>query len=122
MVLVPFHSRSHLADLATLSYARKLLKNGVRIFRYKPSIMHNKTVVIDGNWGTVGSSNMDSLSFFHNREGNLFIKNVDALAEMEGDFLADLKNSDELTLEYLNSLPLWKRAAIHAARLCHSFL
>jgi cardiolipin synthase len=122
IVLIPSHSDSWIADLACLSYAGRLLKAGVQIFRYQPAILHNKTVVIDGTWGTVGSSNMDALSFFHNREGNLFIKNEETLAEMEKDFLNDLERSKELTLDFLKTLPLWKRFAMHTARVCRSFL
>jgi cardiolipin synthase len=122
IVLVPIRSDSHIADLACLSYAKKLLKAGVRIFQYQPTIFHSKTVIIDGHWGTVGSTNMDMLSFFHNREANIFIQNTDALIEMKGDFLNDLKNSSELTSISLDAFPLWKKVAIHATRVFHSLL
>jgi cardiolipin synthase len=84
--------------------------------------LHNKTVVIDGAWGTVGSSNMDALSCFHNRESNLIVRDQEALAEMKKDFLNDLRHSQELTLDLLKQIPLWKRAAMHAARVCRTFL
>ena len=122
IVLIPHHSDSWIADWACLSYARKLLKAGVRIFRYQPTVLHNKTVVIDGAWGTVGSSNMDALSCFHNRESNLIVRNKEALTEMKKDFLNDLTHSQELTLDLLKRIPLWKRAAMHAARICRAFL
>jgi cardiolipin synthase len=122
IVLIPNHSDFWIADWACLSYAKRLLKAGVRIFRYQPTVLHNKTVVIDGTWGTVGSSNIDALSCFHNRESNLIVRNKDALAEMKRDFLNDLRNSQELTLEVLKKIPLWKRAAMHAARVFRTFL
>jgi cardiolipin synthase len=122
IVLVPEHSDFWLADWVCLSYAAKLLKAGVRIFRYRPTVLHNKTVVIDDAWATVGSSNMDALSFFRNRESNLIITNKDAIAEMKKDFLNDLQQSEELTLAILEQIPLWKRIAAHAGRLFRSFL
>jgi cardiolipin synthase len=122
IVLIPHHSDFWIADWACLSYAKKLLKADVRIFRYQPTVLHNKTVVIDGAWGTVGSSNMDALSCFHNRESNLIVRDKEALAEMKKDFLNDLRHSQELTLDLLNQIPLWKRAAMHVARVCRTFL
>ena len=122
VLLIPERSDNYLADLACLSFAAKLLKAGIRIMRYQPTILHNKTVVIDGVWGTVGSSNMDSLSLFHNREANLIIENKEALAEMEKDFLQDLHNSQELTIDFLKQMPLWKKSAIRLARLFRFFL
>ena len=122
IVLVPEQSDFWIADWAFLAYAARMLKAGIRIFRYQPTVLHTKTIVIDGNWGTVGSCNMDALSFFHNREANLIVKNGEALAEMKKDFLNDLERSNELTLELFKQIPLWKRALAHLARLGRSFL
>jgi cardiolipin synthase len=77
---------------------------------------------VDGTWGTIGSSNLDALSCFHNRESNLIIRNKEALEEMKKDFLNDLKDGEELTLDFLQKIPLWKRAAMHAARVFRTFL
>jgi cardiolipin synthase len=122
ILLVTEHSDFWIADWAFLSYAVRLLKGGVRIFLYLPTVLHTKTTVIDGAWGTVGSCNMDPLSFFHNREANLIVKDRDALARMEKDFLADLEQSRELTLQSFKMIPLWKRIAMHAARLMRPVL
>ena len=122
VILIPEHSDFWIADWACLSYAVKLLKNKIRIFRYGPNVLHTKTVVIDGHWGTVGSCNMDPLSFFHNREANLVIKNTEALKEMEKDFLEDLEKSRELTLAFYKKIPLWKRIAAHFARIARPIL
>src|SRR6185312_14739117 len=91
ILLVPAHSSTILADWLCLSYAGKLLDAGVRIFRYQKSMIHCKTVVIDDQWATVGSTNMDIISFFRNRESNLMIRNTDAVAELKRHFLTDLQ-------------------------------
>jgi cardiolipin synthase len=122
IVLVPEHSDFWLADWVSLSYMPRLLKSGIRFFRYQRTVLHNKTMVIDKKWATVGSSNMDALSFFRNRESNLIIRNEDAIAEMKKDFLNDLEQSEELTLAILKRIPLWKRIAAHAGRVFRSFL
>lgn len=50
-----------------------LLSAGVRIFRYTERPLHAKVAVIDDHWATVGSSNLDPLSFGLNLEANLFV-------------------------------------------------
>jgi cardiolipin synthase len=121
-LLVPERSDVRVADWLYLSYAKQLIKAGIKIFRYKNSMLHNKTVVIDDQWATIGSTNMDILSFFLNRESNLIITNPKAVAELKQHFLADLQQSKELTLEELNNRPLWEKPIGYLARLVKSFL
>jgi len=122
MLLVPEHSGSMLTDWVCLSYAGKLLEAGVRIFLYQKSVIHCKTVVIDDQWATVGSTNMDILSFFRNRESNLMIRNTDAVADLKRHFLADLGSSLELTRERLAQVSFWKIVIGYLARSLKSFL
>lgn len=121
-LLVPEHSDVPFADWVCLSYARQFLENGGRIFRYKDTVLHNKTVVVDNNWATVGSTNMDILSFFRNRESNLVIRNRLAVAELQNHFFTDLKHSEELTVEGLADEAWWKFFIGHIARFLKSFL
>jgi cardiolipin synthase len=50
-----------------------LLAAGVEIHEYAPSFLHAKVAVIDGHWATVGSSNLDPLSFLLAREANVVV-------------------------------------------------
>jgi len=86
---------------------KKYLKQGIRVFEYGKSVLHAKTAVIDGCWATVGSSNLDALSFRRNLEINAVILDQDACAEMEKQFFHDLKFSTEFKLEDIarRSLP-----------------
>jgi cardiolipin synthase len=51
-----------------------LLRAGVQIHEYSPSFLHAKVAVIDGRWATVGSSNLDPLSFLLAREANVVVE------------------------------------------------
>lgn len=51
-----------------------LLRGGVVIYEYCERPMHGKVAVIDDDWSTVGSSNLDPLSLFLNLEANLFVR------------------------------------------------
>lgn len=50
-----------------------LLDAGIEIFEYQESFMHAKVAVIDGQWATVGSSNIDPFSLLLSREANVVV-------------------------------------------------
>lgn len=77
-----FHAgRSHYSDL---------LKAGVKIFEHREAMLHAKTVVIDGVWSTIGSTNMDWRSFLHNDEVNGVVLGEQFAIDMERMFERDL--------------------------------
>lgn len=51
-----------------------LLRDGVRIHEYCSRPLHGKVALVDDQWATVGSSNLDPLSLSFNLEANLFIR------------------------------------------------
>ena len=55
----------------------QLLRRGIRIFEYQPTMMHAKTMVVDGIWTTIGSSNFDDRSFRLNDEVNVNVYDED---------------------------------------------
>ena len=55
---------------------RYLVEGGVRIAEYRRRPFHGKVAVIDGEWATVGSSNLDPLSLSLNLEANLFVRDA----------------------------------------------
>jgi len=75
-----------------------LLRRGIRIFEYQPTMMHAKTMVVDGAWTTIGSSNFDDRSFRLNDEVNVNIYDDGIGTQMEAMFHADLARSEEITL------------------------
>lgn len=64
----------HLQDAVTNSFYPKLLANGIKIVEYRRTQLHAKVAVIDHDWATVGSSNVDGLSLFVNQEANIVIR------------------------------------------------
>lgn len=87
---------------ATFAYAGELLKNGVRVFIYDGGFLHAKTMVVDGEISTVGSTNFDNRSFKLNFETNAFIFDEDFTKELESSFKNDIPKCHELTLEMYN--------------------
>lgn len=76
----------------------RLLRRGIRIFEYQPTMMHAKTMVVDGIWTTIGSSNFDDRSFRLNDEVNVNVYDEGIAGEMERMFFDDLAKSEEITL------------------------
>jgi cardiolipin synthase len=77
----------------------RLLGAGVRIFEYQPSMMHSKTMAIDGRIGVVGSTNMDALSFDRLEEGSVVAEAPALAAHLERALRADFARSKEITRE-----------------------
>lgn len=77
----------------------ELLRAGVRIYEYQPSMMHAKTIVADGQWSTIGSMNFDNRSLAFNNESNLAVLDTTFGAQMDSIFHADLRHSNEIVLE-----------------------
>lgn len=76
----------------------RLLRRGIRIWEFQPTMMHAKTMVVDGLWTTIGSSNFDERSFRLNDEVNVGIFDARVAGHMEAMFAKDLARSAEITL------------------------
>jgi cardiolipin synthase len=80
-------------------YFEELLEAGVKIYEYQPTMMHAKTVVVDGMFSVVGSSNMDVRSKELNQENVLGILDAGFARQLEETFHGDLKSAKEIDLE-----------------------
>ena len=95
------------SDVKTTLYAGRarypeLLKGGVRVYEYQPTMMHAKTFVVDGIWSTVGSLNFDNRSLVFNNESNIITLDEGVGAVLDSLFMDDLRYSKEIKLEEFN--------------------
>jgi cardiolipin synthase len=109
-------------DLAARSYFRILLESGVRIFLYEGNIIHSKSIVVDGEWSTVGSLNMDNASLLYNYEANIVTTNVKFAEELAAHFVNDVQKSTEVTREEWNKRFFTEKVLSAAIRLIRKFL
>lgn len=98
-IIVPERSNHIVADWVSRGYYRALLRGKVRLFLYQGAMVHAKTAVIDDQWVTVGTANLDRLSLVGNYELNLEIIDPDMAEKMAEVFRLDLTNCRELTLD-----------------------
>jgi cardiolipin synthase len=80
-------------------YYEELLSAGVRIFEFRPAMMHDKLLVVDGIWSVVGSANLDERSMEINEENVVGIADERFAAEIERALEADFERSEEIVLE-----------------------
>ncbi len=92
----------------------ELLRAGVEIYEYGPTMFHVKSLVVDGLWTTVGSTNFDSRSFSTNDEANLNVFDAAFAAEQVRIFEADLGRSRRITLQEWQGRP-WKDKVLDTA-------
>ncbi|MGH9727341.1 MAG: phospholipase D-like domain-containing protein [Candidatus Acidiferrales bacterium] len=76
-----------------------LLKNGIEIHEYEPSMIHAKIMTIDGIWSVIGSTNFDHRSFGLNDEVNVAVRDEKLAARLLQDFENDLEHSGRFTYE-----------------------
>lgn len=91
------HADHALTRNSSRSLYGPLLKNGVAIYEYKPSMIHVKALMVDDLWCVVGSTNFDSRSFDINDEVNVAICDRKVTARLLEDFHRDLAESERVT-------------------------
>ena len=87
----------------------EMLRAGIRIYEYQPTMMHAKTFIIDGMWGAIGSMNFDNRSLAFNNESNLVFLDKPLGAQMDSVFLDDLTRSKEIALAEFQRRPWYDR-------------
>lgn len=116
-LLLPGRSDHPLVLYAGRSFIDDLLAAGVRVFEMYRAMPHAKAVMIDGNFATLGSANMDQRSFRLNFEGNIFFYSEEITGKLEQDFLAVCANAQEVTKRQRRRLGKIPRLAEGVARL-----
>ena len=84
-----------------------LLRAGAKIYEYDPAMIHAKTMIVDGVWSVVGSTNFDNRSFGINDEVNLAAFDEPLAVRLAEDFQHDVEQSHAVSLEE------WKRRSIY---------
>ena len=70
-----------------------LLRAGIKIYEYQPTMYHSKVMIVDDLWVTVGSANFDNRSFRLNDEANLNVYSAEFAAQQSRIFEEDKQNA-----------------------------
>jgi cardiolipin synthase len=118
-------------EFAALDYAvpflyRALLKAGVKIAEFEKTMLHGKVAVVDSNWGTVGSSNLDALSLLLNNEANVVLVLHDEIQQLRDAILTAFGNSRSIDPAHYEARPMSERLlnwlAYHTYRVAMKLL
>lgn len=110
-VLVPGKNDVPLVQWAARAAYSTLLASGIRIFEYQPRVLHSKTLIVDDDWSTVGTANLDYRSLFINYELNLAADCQSLNTTLATIFENDLTESIEVRQESWSRRPLSARMA-----------
>ena len=83
----------------------------MRLFEYQPTMLHAKTLCVDGIWSSVGTVNFDNRSFQLHDEITLCVWDRRFAQELGSAFADDLSRSDEIDATRWNRRPLRQRAS-----------
>jgi len=107
-ILLPGTSDVFFMPLVSAMFYRNLLTAGVRIYEYADGILHAKLMILD-DWMTVGSTNIDYISLYHNLEVEAVVALPQTKKVLEDQFLHDLTRAEEIAIDHLPQYPRWKK-------------
>jgi cardiolipin synthase len=87
----------------------KLLEAGLEIYEYQPTMLHQKTMVVDGVWATVGTTNFDNRSFALSEETNICFQDPVLVEQLEEVFSTDLTLCERIKLSDWRQRGAWQK-------------
>lgn len=121
-IIIPANPDHLFVYWASLSHLGQLLEAGVKCYKYKKGFLHSKLLMIDTLSTSVGTANMDIRSFKLNFEINAFIYDKNITEIFEKDFLKDLNDCEEITVETYNSRSTFTKIKESISRLLSPLL
>lgn len=91
--------KEYILMFATHAFYSNFLNAGIEIYEYRKSFMHSKVAVIDNQWSTVGSSNIDPFSLLLANEANVVLDNIHFANELKNDIEISIQNAFHVTLD-----------------------
>lgn len=116
-ILIPSYSDNAFVMAASQVYVEKLLKSGVRFYRYMDGFLHQKAVLIDDRIAMVGSANLDFRSLFINFEIMAVSTDAGFVDDIHHLFDKDFCSSEVVSLEFFANRPTWRKFLDRAANL-----
>lgn len=115
------------SDVAPVYYASRrtyseFLDAGIRIFEWTKSVFHSKTAVVDGSWSTIGSYNLDTVSWRLNLELNVAIHDQELGRRMNEVFFRDTAEAVPIDARAFSFRPFGERLLEWFFHLFRKFL
>lgn len=98
-IMIPEHSDSKFLQYASNSYVSEMLRSNIKVYLYTKGFLHAKSLVVDNEITSIGSTNFDSRSFEQNFEINAFIYDKEFCSENAKIFMNDIKDCKRVNLK-----------------------
>lgn len=121
-IMIPTVSDSKMLTYASASYVNECLKAGMKIYSYDAGMLHAKTMIVDDEFASVGSTNFDFRSFEHNFEANMQVYSKAFNAQMADIFYNDIKSCTRILPTEWNKRPITKKVMSSITRLLSPIL
>ena len=92
-ILLPSHSDVGATLAVQRSYYPRLLAAGIKVYERSDGIVHSKSMVVDGVWSLVGSSNFDQRSILFNDEVDVVVLGKATADQLRKTILTDIGHS-----------------------------
>lgn len=116
-ILVPLKPDHVLVHLSGWSAMTELTSAGIQFYRYRDGFMHQKVMVVDDEYCTVGTANFDNRSFRLNFEITIAFADAPFAAEVRAMLERDFAASDLVRTDELETIPYLRRLTMKLARL-----
>lgn len=116
-IMLPDLADHRLPWLSSFSYYDALAKSGIELYRYAPGFLHQKVLLVDDVFASVGSVNVDYRSFHLNFELALLVRDHRFATQVESMLTTDFTHCRRINLNEIHQRPVWFRAAVRMARL-----
>lgn len=93
----------------TRAYYEGLLEAGIKIYEYTPGFIHAKNFVVDDEYATVGTINLDYRSLYLHFECGVWMYKTSSVAQVKADFLSTLDICQPITLESCRQVKWYRR-------------
>lgn len=103
------HIDKKIAWYASRYYWEELLDGGIEIYTYEPTMIHLKTMIVDEEIASIGSSNLDYRSIFSNYEANVTLFDSEFVACLRQSFTQDIERSARVDLKDIKHRPVLDR-------------
>ena len=103
-IITPGIPDKKLVSEVTKAYYNQLLESGIKIYEYSKGFIHAKTFVVDDEYATIGTINLDYRSLYLHFECGVWLYACSTILRVKKDFTSTLKECREIKLKNLGKL------------------
>lgn len=108
-IITPHIPDKSYVHLVSRSHYAELVESGVQIYEFTPGFIHAKNMIVDDEYATVGTINLDYRSLYLHYECGVWMFRTQSVLSAKRDFMNTLPSCRRITIEDCRKMPLYKR-------------